>query len=210
MYNIVTIDFDIIMAPSITLYNNMVGPDKWENDFMNNPQLALSQADLNHYNRLIAWLLDTVPKMDKNNIHFVFDHEVIIKYLPEAETDFVVTNIDHHHDVCYEDIHKNTPVTRENLTCGNWLKYIADNKNLVRYNWVCNGNSTPVDEQFKNIVTSQSDFRDYSLTTLTVPDCLVICQSPMWVSPVFRPLFFTIMDICNFIHGCHYEIETLN
>lgn len=42
MHSIVSIDFDIIMAPSIWLYNNMIGPEKWENEFMQNPQLALS------------------------------------------------------------------------------------------------------------------------------------------------------------------------
>lgn len=42
MINIVSIDFDIIMAPSIELYNNIIGPGKWENNFQKNHQLMLS------------------------------------------------------------------------------------------------------------------------------------------------------------------------
>ena len=37
MLNIVSIDFDIIMAPSIELYNSMVNPGCWEENFLNNP-----------------------------------------------------------------------------------------------------------------------------------------------------------------------------
>jgi hypothetical protein len=49
MKNIVTIDFDIIMAPSINLYNHMIGPNNWENSFMDNPQLSLSRGDYVQY-----------------------------------------------------------------------------------------------------------------------------------------------------------------
>lgn len=34
MYNIISIDFDIIMAPSIELYNHMAIPDCWEEVFV--------------------------------------------------------------------------------------------------------------------------------------------------------------------------------
>ena len=37
MYNIVSIDFDFIMAPSIELYNNIVGPNRREEDIIHNP-----------------------------------------------------------------------------------------------------------------------------------------------------------------------------
>ena len=207
MYNIVTIDFDIIMAPSIMLYNNMVGPGKWEEDFMNNPQLALSTADLQHYQVLMQWLLKTVPVMSKENIHFIFDHEKIINFLPETEDDIIITNIDHHHDVVYEDSHKKEKITKDNLTCGNWVKYIADNKNLLRYNWICNGNSERVDKNFAHLVTSTVDLREYNFNNLSTPDCLIICLSPFWIPPTYRPLFYTILDVCNFIHHHHYDFE---
>ena len=73
MYNIVSIDFDIIMAPSISLYNDLTGPGKWENEFNNIPQLVLSQADLEHYQRLVQWILKTVPQMNPKDIHFIFN-----------------------------------------------------------------------------------------------------------------------------------------
>ena len=206
MHHIVSIDFDIIMAPSIQLYNNMVGPDKWEQEFMDIPQLALSQADLQHYQILIQWLLTVVPQMKPGDIHFILDHEKILNFLPE-DNDIIITNIDHHHDIAYEPPHFYDKVTDSNLTCGNWVKYIADNKNLVRYHWVNNANSTFVPDECSGLLTSATDFRDFNFNALAVPQTLVICLSPLWVPPTYRPLFYGLMDICNFIHKRHYNVE---
>jgi hypothetical protein len=145
---------------------------------MLNHQLALSQADHQHYQTIIQWLLKVVPEMATNNIHFIMDHEHILNFLPETEKDIILTNIDHHHDILYEEQHKEKPITKENLTCGNWVKYIADNKNLIRYTWICNGNSVPVDNCAKHLLTTQIDFREYNFNRLAKPDCLVICLSP--------------------------------
>jgi hypothetical protein len=46
--NIVSIDFDIIMAPSIEFYNNMTG----NSDLFNNDLVKVFTADLVHYQRL--------------------------------------------------------------------------------------------------------------------------------------------------------------
>ena len=46
--NIVSIDFDIIMAPSIEFYNNMVGNPTLFNDDL----VKVFTADLIHYQRL--------------------------------------------------------------------------------------------------------------------------------------------------------------
>lgn len=206
MHSIVSIDFDIIMAPSIQLYNNMVAPRKWENEFMHNHQMALSQADLRHYQNLIQWLLRTLPLMQPTNIHFIEDHEKLINFLPQDDN-IVITNIDHHHDVAYELHHFDNPIDENHLTCGNWIKYIADNKNLVRYHWVNNSNSEPPNKKVENLITSTTDFRDFNFNNLATPNQLIICLSPMWVPPTYRPLFYTLMDICNFIHNTHFNIE---
>ena len=138
MYNIVSIDFDIIMAPSIELYNNIVGPNRWEEDFIYNPQLALSQADLIHYKNLTNWLLDVVPQMDPSNIHFIENHEDIVKY---CDRECSITNIDHHHDIVYNKDEINIILPDDKLNCGNWVKYLFENNKLKYYHWINNGNS---------------------------------------------------------------------
>ena len=44
--NVLSIDFDIIMAPSINLYNNMVPGTQWDDLLKNLPNLATTPADL--------------------------------------------------------------------------------------------------------------------------------------------------------------------
>lgn len=48
MKNILTIDFDIIMAPCIDLYNNLVPFTPWDK-LLKNPYIELATADLIHY-----------------------------------------------------------------------------------------------------------------------------------------------------------------
>lgn len=208
MKNIVTIDFDIIMAPSIGIYNNMVGPNKWEEEFMDNHQLALSQADMRHYQELTQYLLNIVPQLRPDQIHFIQDHEHVIDFVPRDE-DMVVTNIDHHHDLGYSESDFHEGITLENLTCGNWVKYLENTGRLIRYHWINNGNSTSLDEKsnVQHALTDAIDLRDHNLMSIGLPDQLIICLSPLWVPPNYRNLFFLWMDLCNFLHNTHYDFE---
>lgn len=106
--------------------------------------------------------------MNPNNIHFIVDHEKIINFLPEND-DIVITNIDHHHDIAYEPPHFDNSINENNLTCGNWVKYIADNKNLIRYHWINNGNSTTCDPKVSSLITSITDFREFNFDSLATP-----------------------------------------
>ena len=51
--NVVSIDFDIIMAPSIEFYNNMTGNPKLFDNYLT----KVFTADLIHYQRLTQWLV---------------------------------------------------------------------------------------------------------------------------------------------------------
>ena len=51
--NVLSIDFDIIMAPSIEFYNNLVSYE----DLFDNELMRICNADLIHYSRLTTWLL---------------------------------------------------------------------------------------------------------------------------------------------------------
>lgn len=73
MKNIVTIDFDIIMAPCINLYNDLVPRISW-NDFKVFPQMQLLTADLNHYQKLTNWILKISKKLSPTDIVVIEDH----------------------------------------------------------------------------------------------------------------------------------------
>lgn len=112
METILTIDFDIIMWPSIELYNHFVNGDDdnmWdiETDF---PLLQYANADLELYYKLTNFLL----KYKEKNIKFIFinSHDEILKYINSPST---MVNIDHHHDLGYEEYHWQC----KDLLCGN-------------------------------------------------------------------------------------------
>ena len=58
--NVLSIDFDIIMAPSINLYNNMVPGIRWDDLLKNLPNLATTPADLNIYSSILRYLLKVI------------------------------------------------------------------------------------------------------------------------------------------------------
>lgn len=210
MKNIVTIDFDIIMAPSINLYNNIVGPNKWENEFSQDLLIRLSFADLQHYHNITLWLLNIIKQIPKEKVHFIFDHEQVLNYIPLAE-EVNLINIDHHHDIGY-GLADQKDITDANLTCGNWIKYLINHGKLVKYHWINNKNSTPLendiitDEQKKMFITT--NLIDFNLNDITDIDELIICLSELWIPPNYRHLFYTWLDICNTSYSTHFELET--
>lgn len=96
--NVLSIDFDIIMAPSINLYNNMVPGLKWDELLKNLPNLSTTPADLNIYSDLLRYLLRTIDKT--SSIYIAYSHSFIKDYL-QYDYDLNITNIDHHHDIFY-------------------------------------------------------------------------------------------------------------
>ena len=97
--DILSIDFDIIMAPVIEYYNNMVPGKTWEDIQNENPGMITPKADLYHFNFIIQ-LLEKHLK-DINNLYIAFNHKKIIDFL-ENEKSISIINIDHHHDLGYE------------------------------------------------------------------------------------------------------------
>ena len=57
MKNILTIDFDIIMGPSIDLYNDKIPMFNWNELFENNNLFKFLQFDAIHYKRLTNFII---------------------------------------------------------------------------------------------------------------------------------------------------------
>lgn len=199
---IITIDFDIIMAPSIDLYNN-ISNSPWEERYERHPLLKLADADFITYHRLTQYLLYIVPKMKKENIHFIANHQSVLNYLTNITEPIDVINIDHHHDIIYGG-------GLEKLNCGNWVSWIDKEYKLNSYLWIHDNNSRfPKEEDVKISYTKKnvSEYNDEQYKYNTPPDELIICLSGEWVPPQYKRLFFVWFDICNYIHNTHYDLE---
>lgn len=200
MKTIVTIDFDIIMAPSIGLYNNLVPGNSWE-QLKNDPYFELLKIDAIHYQKIFNYIMHCVQYLPKENIHFIEDHGQAVKYIQD-KCDLI--NVDHHHDVGYgDDIEK-----QESPTCANWV-YHLDKCHLVNtYTWINNDNSEiiPVEKSPLSATMVVHSLQNFDLESLPVPDELIICLSEPWTPPYIRPLYYTIVDICNKYYGTHFDI----
>lgn len=209
MKTILSIDFDIIMAPSISIYNDKVPSASWD-VLQKEPLYNLTYADLNHYQKLIQIILYLTNFLQEKQVHFIYDHEQIVNYIPKNEQ-FILWNIDHHHDLGYDEESLKS-LENKKVTCANWVKWLFDNHyNVIQYYWIKNENSLPCNEKSQSFLNITDDFRTVDINKLLSirPDELIICLSSPWIPPHIRSLFFIFMDICNRIYDTHYEIETI-
>ena len=196
--NVLSIDFDIIMAPSINLYNNMVPGIKWDDLLKSLPNLTTTPADLNIYSRILRYLLRVIDKT--SSIFISYSHSFIQDYL-KNDNDLNITNIDHHHDIFYDIKDKDKKL--EECNCADWVKYFHDQSKLKNYTWIHNDNSC--DPNFEvNFKYSKIPFKEFEFDDSY--DKYFICLSPEWVPPYYHSLFYTILDCLNEKNNYHLEI----
>lgn len=207
MKNILSIDFDIIMAPTINLYNGKVPAVKWEGELENDKYLQLATADLQHYQKLTEYLLYLTKKLPKEKIHFILDHEQIaLKLNLDQEKEYIITNIDHHHDIAYND--KEVEYIEGMPNCADWAKWLIERGMVKTYRWINNSNSTAVfKEELNKMINITVDLSKFDLFSQIDPDEVFICLSPPWVPPMYRTLFYCWMDILNRIYDTHFDFE---
>ena len=205
MKNIITIDFDIIMAPCIGLYNNMVPEWSWEQLKRDFHQLKLLNADLVHYQRLSNYIHQVIQKIPKENIVFIENHGALNKYLPNEKVN--VYNIDHHHDCGYGPKEKLNNEKEEELNCANWVYDIARHGYLNFYTWIKNTSSSEEEPLYDGLINRKVNLSDCDLDKLPLPDLLVLCLSEPWTPPEYRPLYYLWADVLNTYYNTTYEID---
>lgn len=207
MKTILSIDFDVIMNPSIELYNSL--PGNWDDRIKRFPNLNALIFDSMMYQKLIQYIIEIVPHMDKDKIHFVESHDQIISFINKDE-EINLINIDHHHDWCYKLEDFNKKIEKSELNCGNWLKYLFDNEYQINiYEWIHGNNSMKINEKSNFGIKLFKDKKIEELTIYDFPkdiDELVICLSPEFVPIYYHSLYLILLDICNSLKKTHYDI----
>ena len=193
MKNIISIDFDIIMAPDIDKYNDIAANINWREM----EKLGI-KADFTHYRRLTNWLLSVLDKINPENIAFIEDHGQIIKHLPIDE-DINLWNIDHHHDCGYSNS------ADKPLNCGNWVCKIPK---LKYYTWINNPTSITDESKSKSIlINSSMNLMYYNLFNLPRPDKIILCLSEPWVPYGHRELFMVWKEMLENHYNKKFEID---
>ena len=181
--NIVSIDFDIIMAPSIEFYNNLLS---MKPPILEDPLMKVCRADFIHYHRLTKWLHQKIQFIDKENIIFIKSHEMINDYV-EGD-DITLYNIDHHHDLGYKR------ADNAKINCGNWALHLLKEKKINKYIWINNENSDI--GLIESVDFESQSLRAFNLNTLK-PDKIIICFSPEWIPQQFHPLYYLWIDLVS-------------
>lgn len=195
---ILSIDFDIIMAPSIQLYNDMVPMLSWD-ELLKNPQLILSQADLIHYKRLTILITQIISYLEKDSIIFIENHGLAYDFI-KNNNNIDLINIDHHHDIGYPNSEE------DKVTCANWIEFLNKEGKINSYIWL--NNDTSIDciidtnLKYKNFL-----LKDYNLSDIGKIDKLILCLSEPWIPPAYRNLFFLWRDLVSIKYGEEFVID---
>lgn len=191
---ILTIDFDIIMHPSIDLYNDSdLDVDEFLNKF---DFIGTLEADLFLYRELTQIVLN-----NKDKITFIYDHHDIINYLKDIEEPIELHNIDYHHDLGYGDDFKwHIPLTEENYHEGNWVKYLYDIEKIKSYTWYKDYKSSDPVEEGQKFLTDKHFIHSLDVTHFTEDlqfDWVYVSLSSPWVPEYYTSLYHIWEDLTN-------------
>lgn len=208
--NIVTIDFDIIMKPSISFYNNMVDVDTPMKDYIDEFSFLTNiPADLYIYDYLTRYIIKSMNRGCRK-IYFINSHESAVEIIKTLSStgDVVLYNIDHHHDLGYDMSEKDWRMPATKAVVGNWVKYCKDKRYIDDYFWIHNENSDPYPDSAEKYVTKDFLLADINLEDEEyTPDALIICASYEWIPPVYHPLYLTWNSLCSELAGEEYPLD---
>ena len=199
---ILSIDFDIIMGPSIEIYNHKMGSNCTCQQFEKfYPLIRYANADLMVYSILTDFLIDAAKDMRPDQIHFIMNHMDILNFINEDDK-VTIMNIDHHHDLGYPGL------GNESVNCGNWLDFLFEEKCCEGLTWIQNSTSSPPPPKYKtHPMIQEFEFPEIDLIyELIKPDMIVICGSFEWIPTQFQPLFYLWRDIISNIQQYQHEV----
>lgn len=203
--NILSIDLDIIMHPSIDLYNDEVyvndDPDElWADleDTYGYERLNI----LNYDQEVLLNILKLLKKNQNTPLHFIINHEEIVDQLKETTTynedKYNIINIDFHHDMWYNPDDLIDLKNDKEYDCANWLGYLYMQKKLSSIIWVKAPTSSKLDVKVygKNTIpiTTWSIKEFFRLDDMEF-DEVYFCFSPQWIPPKYRIIYNAIKTL---------------
>lgn len=208
---VLSIDMDLIGWQSIALYNNLVGESgareeafwaELEESLHINQFIKCDEKALGFINDLFK---KVIKKVDKENIFFVKDHDMILELLcgdaNKADEILEVYNIDHHHDIYYGERQKEFVDRFDFTTLGCWLYYLGVHDKVEKYYWI----KSPYSGDFPVSQLSDLDFPVQSDEFDKLPydifamdfDYVCVCKSPDYLPIMLWDEFYKLIDIAN-------------
>ena len=197
--NILSIDFDWIMQPTIEAYNNIVlgynalGPlESWENVKKQIPNFE-PYCNLDQFTQLYFLLKDKIQWLTRNDIYIGLNHDELYGFMEKQEAkEYIVYNIDHHHDLGYLESGFNS-IIEQPLTLANWAAKSTEKLNLCKYIWISNKNSKIPEIIPENL--NYTRVSDISILDRIHIDKIFICSSWEWVPLKYQNLFAILTSL---------------
>lgn len=196
--NILSIDFDWIMEPSIEAYNNLVntdslfGPMELWNKIQNIIPNINPECNLDHFNILYFLIKKYSKQLKFEDCYIALSHGDLYDFMEQInDKKYVVYNIDHHHDLGYNIQCNDLDNTVPNLA--NWAYHANKNLNMYKYVWIHNPNSCMperIPEKLKYIHTT-----DLNILNNVKFDKIFICASWEWVPLKYQNLFAILTSL---------------
>ena len=165
-----------------------------------------------HLNKLNRLFYDKIDKAKK--IVFAKHHHQIIPHIIK-ENNIVLHNIDHHHDIQYEDWQVDF-IGNHKATHGSWVGNLIALKKIKEYYWYNNLDSDTKFSSFvENILfnqqgvglhfTMESDLD--KIQEIDSYDLMFVCSSPEYCD--WAPVYQSYLDCCKTLHGSKTTISKL-
>ena len=215
---ILSIDMDYILAPCINLYNDMVlasnSPEKvWEN--INNlrnidKHISYDNDNLRYVFNIFTSALSKLK--NKKNVTFATNHDAILFELASKKYEkdiFEIYNIDHHHDIFYNEESRKDIDNFDVATVANWVWYLDKYNKFSQYNWICNTNSFFPKDDIKSNGKMNAFTRDKieSIFDIEEWDYIFVCNSPHWFPRDYDVFFNMLIDIYTNMTGNKVEVN---
>ena len=206
LQKILTIDFDIVMGPSIQLYNDIINDNKGIDKIIKQyPLLEYTlTGDFFVYEALTRELVKFFKNLSAKDICFIREHHSIINELKSVD-EYILYNVDHHHDLGYNTTRPTSKIIRPD--CGNWVKYLYDQGKIKEYVWICNENSDfPMNGLEKTYLKDWAYIKETDFRNFKDINKLIICNSPQWVPPNFQALFMSWIGLAEEYYETEYKV----
>ncbi len=218
---VLSIDIDYVMSPTIQLYNElyetiekggndpmkMSYKDYWDKVEELTESRRFLEYDQAKYDAVKDLCLKVAEYLPPENIYFAREHDAILTFLcqDKKKVDYIydIYNVDHHHDIYYNDSQK-AWVHRFNFAqCANWVWYLYENKKLNQYFWIRNENSKRYPFVGNNGCNkdlacpefySMSNIKEVKELESRTFDYMFLCRSNNYLPFKFESLFNNLRD----------------
>lgn len=210
--SILSVDFDCIMYPCIKLYNEHITT-------MENPTVLWNnlerQYGINDHLSYDANLLRDIQSIMLKNISKgakfipIKNHDEIVKN--DIVTDWIsknygiiLTNVDYHHDLGYDDNIKENIMEFDEYDCSNWVSYLGLKGVISSYYWMKPPTSDMISPDLKEDIFPDNEMVIQPVSKLldikTEYDVVFFALSEHWIPYKYLHLYDLITDSCKMMY----------